>query len=67
MVTLEAVLSKVSDTLAHSPDRDALADYLTHMIDFPLTSIGSDAHLEEAIGKILPIDSAFIMNTVFRA
>jgi HTH-type transcriptional regulator/antitoxin HigA len=52
MATFEAVLLKVSDTLTQSPDAEALADYLSHTIDFPLASIRSDAQLEQAIGKI---------------
>lgn len=52
MVTVAAVLSKVTETLAKSPDKEQLADYLSHALDFPLESIRDDAHLAAAIDKI---------------
>lgn len=52
MVTVAAVLSKVTETLAKSPDKEQLAEYLSHALDFPLESIRDDAHLEAAIDKI---------------
>ncbi len=48
---IEAMLAKLADTLGDLTEAER-ADYLGHVLEFPLASIQNDAQLDDAIAKL---------------